>query len=134
MSAREFNTAVRSTDEQKAEQGTAVPLKIDGQEIVFNGPTSSQLAMVIFGAQGSFTQQVAAFINFFFAVLPKEHHGEFRRRLWDAEDPFDDAMVADIVKHLIEEWSGNPTQQSPASTPTQQPTGETSTETAPSQA
>ena len=133
MSIREFSTSVAQTDQSKSERSRDVKVKVDGREIEFKGPTSAQLAMVIFGAQGTFTQQVAAFINFFFACLPKQYHNEFRARLWDDEDPFDDAMIADIVKHLMEEWSGNPTQPSPASTPTQPPTGSTSTETASSE-
>lgn len=112
---REFTSSAKSTanSEDPGEKARDITIRIDGKEVTFRGPTSSQFSMMIFGLQGQITDVVATFINFFFVLLKDPaDKARFKSRLWDPDDDFDDNTVGEIVKALIEEWAGRPIQLS----------------------
>ncbi len=129
---REITSSTKATanSDQPGEKARDITIKIDGREVVFRGPTSSQFSMMIYGLQGQLTDVVATFINFFFVLLKDPNDAAaFKRRLWDPEDDFNDETVSEVVKTLIEEWSGRPIQLSTDSSPQPLAGGQTSTAT-----
>jgi hypothetical protein len=129
---REITSSTKATanSDQPGEKARDITIKIDGREVTFRGPTSSQFSMMIYGLQGQLTDVVATFINFFFVLLKDpEDRQAYKRRLWDPEDEFDDETVAETVKALIEEWAGRPIQLSTDSSALQPTGGQTLTAT-----
>jgi hypothetical protein len=153
---REFSTAVRPAAESSdAETIKPVTIKIDGYTVTFRGANSGQISMALAaGHAGTMTESIAVVINLFFALLhdnpqtgatgnPKYNMdtgqpvwdvgsgarsaSHFRHRLFDSNDEFGPEVISEVVRGLIEEWTGNPTQSPTGSTPGQGKTGSTST-------
>lgn len=124
---KEFVTAAKARgDEGKV--GPDITTKIDGKDVTFHSPTSTQFALWMTGIQGSTPEAVAAMINFFFYLLAEPSQvNHFRARLWDPKDDFDEVDVANITKALIEEWSGKATPPSSDSAPQPSASGQSST-------
>lgn len=89
----------------------------DGQFAVLMATTSRHSAQ---------SEQIAGIINFFASVLDDESHHYIVSRLLDRRDPFGIEQVQEIMEHLVEEWSGRPTQRSSGSTPSRQTGGQKS--------
>jgi hypothetical protein len=124
-----FKTAIKSELDKPAPIGPDITITIDDEEVTFHAPTSAQYALMLTGIQGSTPEAVAAMINFFFFLLKDEgQHRRFKQRLWHAEDPFDEVVVAQIGKALIQQWSGHPTKSASGSSSSAGPSGRLSTE------
>jgi hypothetical protein len=137
-SVKEFNVAVAELEaEQQGEDGKEPEgtkhFSIDGNECTAYKPGDGQLAvlMAATGRHSSQQEQVAGIINFFASVLDDESNAYVVARLLNRKDPFGLEQVQEIMEWLIAEWSGRPTKSSPASTPSQQTTGQRSTDDTP---
>jgi hypothetical protein len=72
--------------------------------------------------------RVSIGVNLFFNLLRDARDSDFfRTRMFDRADPFGANEIAEIVQALIEEWSGDPTQESSDSTQSPPSTGASST-------
>lgn len=109
---REFVTSVSEAQAKEADEDF-IEFKIDEQVVKAYRPTPSQMAWAITatGRYTSFSDKVAGVIDFFVGVLDEESRVHVVNRLMDRSDPFDFEQVQDIIKFLVEEWSGRPTQQ-----------------------
>jgi hypothetical protein len=93
-------------------------------------PSSGQIAMLMATTQARHlpeAEKVAGIINFFVEILDEESHSLIVSRLLNHRDPFGLDDVEEIIWWMMEEWSGNPTGSSSASTPSQTTAGPTST-------
>jgi hypothetical protein len=129
---REFVTAVKEL-EKGEEPDKGYSFKVDGKELKFFKPTESQFAIYVAqtGRHSSIPDKIAGVIDFFINVMDRPSHEHLVARLMDREDPFGLDQVEEIIQWMIEEWSGNPTEQSSDSTPSRQSTGDSSTEPVP---
>lgn len=111
---REFFTAVRDEDEV-VDESSQVVMTLDGVELVFNEPSSGQLAMMM--AMGSRKLDMTAagdFIHLFIELADYDTQRHLRQRLLDRDDTFDlesEGGIFDLWEALTEEWSGRPTKQ-----------------------
>lgn len=122
---REFTTAV-----QQAEDPTgAVVFKLDGRELTAYPPTDGQLAIFMssFGRHASDHTKVAGAIDFFLTVLDDSSHGYVAERLLDRQRPLSLEVVTEIMRSLVEEWSGRPTKPLSVSTQSPESGGQNST-------
>src|SRR3954467_895480 len=119
---KEFITEVVETviDGETTEERT-YPFKIDGRECAAYKPKDGQFALLVamIGDNSGWRTQAEGIINFFLNIVTPLDRVYFANRLLDRKDTFDVENVADILMYLIEEWSGNPTQESSDSTPSQ---------------
>lgn len=125
---REFNTAVKEvTEPEEQEQG--MPFAVDGVMCRAFRPSDGQLAVLMAstGRHSSTQEQIAGLINFFVAVLDEDSHTYIVNKLLDRKDPFGLEKVQEIMEWMVEEWSGRPTQQPSASTPSPPSAGQNST-------
>lgn len=115
---REFKTAAITADTKASNSfGKEVTFNIDGREVRFLPATEAQIALMVSAMMSEVDGQVATIINFFFSLLAdKSDEMYFRRRLFDRNDGFNSESIASIAEALLEEWSGNPTQESSDST------------------
>jgi hypothetical protein len=136
MSVREFNTAARTAVvRDDGDQPLPVTVKVDGREVTFQPATEGQIALILAALSDTSgtLNGIATIINFFFSLLdPSKLESEdedddealervraqldsdvryFKLRLLDHDDPFDGGDICDIVIHLIEQWTGNPTKK-----------------------
>jgi hypothetical protein len=79
------------------------------------------------GRHSSQVDKIAGAINFFNSTLDDDSSEHLVSRLLDRRDNFGIEEVQDIVEWMIEEWTGHPTVQSSASTPSRPTGGKTST-------
>lgn len=127
---REFTTAITTAAKSgEGETFHSVTSKIDGREVTFLPPTESQLAMIFSTDALATTGRVSVLVNFFFSIIEDLRDVDhFKGRMFSRSDPFGAEVISEIVMSLVEEWTGNPTQPSLDSTPSQNGTGERSTE------
>jgi hypothetical protein len=93
-------------------------------------PGDGQIAVLMATTQArhlSEGEMIAGIINFFVEILDEETHQYIVSRLLDRRDPFGIDQVQGIIRWLMEEWSGRPTQSSSGSTASPQSDGPTST-------
>jgi hypothetical protein len=135
---REFVTAATQADPTPEEQAEGIPFTIVEQrpgerdrkvQCRAHKPTPAQFAIFIAetGRHTSDMTKMAAFINFFMGVLDEHSVSYIKDRLLDPTDPFDVEQIEEITEMLVEEWTGNPTQEPSGSTPSQPSTGLAST-------
>jgi hypothetical protein len=119
---RSFVTAAK---EHQAEQdGDEFPyeFELDGKLIRFRKPSSGEgtLLTMALARHNSFETKLATALDLFFVVLEPEAKELLTNRLLDLDDPFDgmtlvgsgDEDEPGILRAMIEEWSGDPTQSS----------------------
>lgn len=123
---KQFTTAAERAASDAARE---IKFEVDGFPVTAYEPDPSQFAMLMasIGRGASEIEKIAGIINFFVKVLDDRGASHIEARLLDRKDPFDTDKVEEIIEWLIEEWSGRPTQQSPASTPSPQSAGAAST-------
>jgi hypothetical protein len=125
---KEFvTTAERVSAEEQDED--YVEFAVDGFEIKAYRPEDGQLAILyaMTGRHSPTEEKVAGTINFFFGLLDDASHQHLAQRLMDRRDPFGIKQVQEIIEHLVEEWSGRPTNRRRDSSPSPRPTGPKST-------
>jgi hypothetical protein len=85
--------------------------------VVFNPPDVNVLIMLLARVESSNDLQlVGTMINTFFSMIKDESDVRyFNKRLFDSKDPFSAGHIAKIMSSIVEGWSGNPTDGSPAS-------------------
>lgn len=127
---RTFNTVDRPVGDSPFENAKPVTFTIDDDTFTAYPPTESQVAYMLSSqARGrDVTDSIAGVIDFFDGILDKHAQEVFRRRLLDREDPFDFAMVREIIEGLMEEWTARPTKPSRGSTSSRRSTGPKSME------
>jgi hypothetical protein len=135
MSVREFSTAARvAVVRDEGDRPLPVTIKVDDREVTFQPATEGQIALILAALSDTSgaLNGIATVINFFFSLLDPDRLDVddeedddfqavvrrldddvryFKLRLLDSKDPFDGGDIVDIVVHLIEEWTGNPTKQ-----------------------
>lgn len=128
---REFVTAVEALEDEGQEEETPNEFSLDGVLCKFYKPVDGQVAVLMAstGRHSSEQEQVAAFINFFVGVLDDQTHQYIVAKLLDRKDRFGLAEVQQITEHMMEVWSGNPTQSFSASTQSPKSVGRKSTRT-----
>lgn len=111
---KEFITAARVAEEGDAPETV---FKVDGIECTAYKPEDGQLAilMATTGRHSNLHEKIAGVINFFVATLDEKSHHHLVDRLLDRKDPFGIEEVTDIMKNLVEEWTGHPTESSSGS-------------------
>lgn len=109
---------------------------LDGRPLILKGLDSSVIAMGMFAvSSGSSSESIATLINIFFSMLDdEEEEKHYKRRLFNRHDPFDVAIITDIIREAFAEWSANPTQPPSDSSSSPASTGPSSTGSAPSAA
>jgi hypothetical protein len=113
---KEFTTAV---EEHEYNDKDVLELAIDGHELFANRPTDGQIALTM-ASMGRFsddTTRMAAIIDFFVSVFDDESHTYIVERLMSREDPLDLLTIEQMLRWMLEEWTGNPTQSPSVSTP-----------------
>lgn len=117
---REYTTAVERLEDP---EGKSV-FTLDGRELTAYMPTDGQLAMLLasFGRHVSDNTRVAGAIDFLLGVLDERSSNYITDRLMDRDHPLGLDVVTDIMRDLVEEWSGRPTQR-PSDSRSSQPTG-----------
>jgi hypothetical protein len=129
---REFVTAAKAVEDEGDTFGRDTTIKIDGRDIRFLPATEGQMALLLSTDMLPTTDRISIGVNLFFNLLRDDTDSDyFRARMFDRKDPFGSGEIAEIVQGLIEEWSGDPTQESSDSTPSPPPTGASSTARAP---
>lgn len=125
----EITTAAKRAEQgdKTADEGT--PFKVDDRECKAYRPGDGQLAvlMATTGRHSSQEESIAGIINFFASVLDDDSHTYVVSRLLDRRDPFGIAEVEDIMRGLVKEWTGNPTNGSSDSASSQPSIGQSST-------
>jgi hypothetical protein len=126
---REFVTAVQTMENDQGTEEEPNEFSLDGVLCQFYQPQDGQVAVLMAstGKHSSEQEQVAAFINFFVGVLDDDTHTYIVSKLLDRKDRFGLAEVQEILEHMMEVWSGNPTQSFSASTQSPKPVGRRST-------
>ena len=125
---REFVTAAKAVETEGDTFGRDTTVKIDGRDIRFLPATEGQMAMLLSTDMLPTTDRISIGVNLFFNLLRDDTDSDyFRQRMFDRKDPFGAGEIAEIVQGLIEEWSGDPTQESSDSTPSPPSTGASST-------
>lgn len=132
---REFVTAAKAVGDEGDTFGHDTEIKIDGRTVRFLPATEGQMALLLSTDMLPTTDRISIGVNLFFNLLRDDTDSDyFRARMFDRKDPFGAGEIAEIVQSLIEEWSGDPTQESSDSTPSPPSTGESSTARAPRKA
>lgn len=128
---REFITAAKDVEDDVAESPNE--FNLDGALCRFYKPVDGQIAVLIAstGRHSSEQEKIAAFINFFVGVLDDESHTYIVSKLLDRTDPFGLEEVQEINEHMMEVWSGRPTQPSSVSTRSRKSGGRKSSPTTP---
>ena len=125
---REFVTAAKAVQDDGDTFGRDTMMKVDGREVWFMPATEGQMALLLSTDMLPTTDRISIGVNLFFGLLRDDRDSDhFRGRMFDRKDPFGAGEIAEIVQALIEEWSGDPTQESSDSTGSPPPTGESST-------
>lgn len=134
---KEFITAARAAAEpQEAPLEFTLTRKDENGEVIESQvchaykPNEGQVAVLMATTSArhlSEPEMVAGIINFFVEILDEETHHYIVNRLLRKDDDFGIGEVQEIINWMMEEWSGRPTQLSPASTPSQASGGATST-------
>lgn len=134
---REFHTAVKANLDEDVEGVIEFPIieeDADGNEVGRQicrafPPDTSQVAVAMAGVgrHVETTVKVATIIDFFNEVLDDSSSAYMRRRLLDRRDPFGLEQVSEILKALMEEWTGRPTQEPQGSSQRQGSSGPSST-------
>lgn len=121
---REFTTAAKAVEDPTG----AVKFILDGRELTAYPPTDGQLAifMASMGRHTGDNTKVAGAIDFFLEVLDDDSHAYMAERMLDRRRPFDLDLVIEIMRYLVEEWSGRPTQPLSVSTQSQESGGQRS--------
>lgn len=125
---REFITAAKAVEEPTG----VVEFKIDGQVLRAYPPTDGQLAifMTSMGRHSSNNTRVAGAMDFFLSVLDDESHGYMAERMLsrrESEELLD--KIIEIMRYLVEEWTGRPTPPLSGSTQSQESGGPNSAPT-----
>lgn len=96
-------------------------------------PDDGQLSMLmaVTSSMADKRTKVAGIINFFVAVMDEDDHAYITSRLLDRHDPFGIEEVTSILFWMIEEWTGNPTDEPSGSTPSRPSGGRKSTRRTP---
>jgi hypothetical protein len=132
---REFVTAAKAVQDEGDTFGHDTMMKVDGREVWFMPATEGQMALLLSTDMLPTTDRISIGVNLFFGLLRDDRDSDhFRTRMFDRKDPFGAGEIAEIVQALIEEWSGDPTQESSDSTPSPPSTGASSTARAPRKA
>ena len=71
--------------------------------------------------------KLATIIDFFYETMDADSAAYVRSRLLDRSDQFGLEEVEAILRWALEEWTGRPTEESQDSSPSQPPTGPSST-------
>lgn len=133
---KSFSTAAKAAAHEKdLPIQPPITFEHDERKVTVNAPTGPQLALFLaafgdtFGpsSQEQNGTRVVDTINFFTSRFNREDAAYFKRRLTNAEDPFDFEDMTEILTWLIEEWSGRPTTSPSESAPLPTPTGNGST-------
>ena len=125
---REFVTAAKAVENDGDTFGRDTEMKIDGRTVRFLPATEGQMALLLSTDMLPTTDRISIGVNLFFNLLRDDTDSDyFRQRMFDRKDPFGAGEIAEIVQSLIEEWSGDPTQESSDSTPSPPRTGASST-------
>lgn len=125
---REFVTAAKAVQDSGDTFGRDTPMNIDGREVWFMPATEGQMALLLSTDMLPTTDRISIGVNLFFGLLRDDRDSDhFRSRMFDRKDAFGAGEIAEIVQALIEEWSGDPTQESSDSTGSPPSTGESST-------
>lgn len=129
---KEFTTAVADL-EDKPQDEPDLEFTVDGQLCYAYKPLDGQFAVLMAstGRHSSGEEQIAGIINFFVAVLDDASQTLVINKLLDRKDSFGIKEVEEIMRWMIEEWSGRPTQSSSGSTPSRKPAGRKSTQPTP---
>lgn len=127
---REFFTVAKD-DIGVVDESKQVRMMHDGTEIVFNEPSSGQLAiMLAMGGRKMSMQAAGNFIALFIELADRETQRYLEQRLLDSEDNFgldEPGGIFDLWEALTEEWSARPTKQPLDYQPPRRATGNSST-------
>lgn len=114
---KEYTTAVIDKITEGDDDANATKFKIDGREVTAYKPDDAMIAIIISrtGTRASAGEVGAAAIDLFYSVLDDASARWIEGRLFDRKDPFGLEEILEILKDLIAEWTGRPTEQPSAS-------------------
>lgn len=132
MSDTEIKTFQSSQDASKNSKSVApdIPVVIDGREIWFTGPNSTESTILLLHVSGSsnMMKAVAGSLDLVLGLIRDDMDRRWlENALLDRSNPLDIDLVTDVVLYLIEEWFTRPTQEQPESSGPPSPTGRKST-------
>lgn len=127
---KSFITAVVEHEADETGQPLTYEFEVDGEKCIAKRPKAGQLGVLIamISAENGWQTQTAGIINFFLKIMDQPTRVYFAQRLQDFSDDFDLPEVENILVHLVEEWTGNPTVEPSGSTSSPRPTGKRSTQ------
>jgi hypothetical protein len=120
---KEFTTAA-TRGKAGVANAVEIEFKLDDEVLTAQPPTSGQVALFIQHGRGGGIASVTSLFEFFSDVLDDDDWKKVEDKLRDGMDV---ELLAQISNYLIGEWSGRPTTQSSASSPTRNGTGPKST-------
>lgn len=120
---REFSTAA-NRGKAGVTNAIEIEFKLDEDVLTAKPPTSGQVALFIQHGRSGGISSVTSLFEFFSDVLEDKDWKIVEDKLRDGMDV---ELLAQISNYLIGEWSGRPTTQSSASSPTRNGTGRKST-------
>jgi hypothetical protein len=122
----EFTTAVKETEVDDAD---AIEFDLDGVLCTAYRPKGGQFGMLMAMTTQYSTDQeaVAGLIQLFINMLDEDSQSYVVRRLFDRKDSFDISDVDQILRGLMEEWAGRPTEPPSDSASSPPSTGQKST-------
>lgn len=127
---KKFTTAVKaeSGDPEKAEVGSPVTIDLDGRSITFQPCTETEMALLIThtSAEARVVDKIATPLNILFGLMQPEDYNYLRARLFNRDDDFEATDCLEVIIHLIQEWTGDPTRGQSGSTRSRQSTGRSS--------
>lgn len=125
---REFGDAARAARKDDSDE-PGIEVKILGRVIFIEYPGAAQLGWLT--AQLSMAptvlHSVGAIINFVAALMEDDDARHLQRALLDPRSGFGPDELQELAEHLVEEWSGNPTNGSSDSSRRPATTGASST-------
>ena len=130
---KSFTTRAKA-EETEGKHGSPVDIMVDGRKLTFQAPEGKTFLMLmsIYAEidSGNHLLALGSQINLLFNLLEGDDRHYMRRRMFDPKDPFGEEELLDIFRHLMEEWSGGPTEGQSDSDSPSSPSGTSLTGTA----
>lgn len=134
---KQFVTAAKSHEESD-KVGAPVEITLDDRKLTFMAPEGKTFLMLmsIYAEidSGNHLLALGSQINLIFNLLEGDDRAYMRRRMFDPRDDLGEEELLQIFRYLMEEWSGNPTDEPSGSDSPQSPSGTSLTGTASPQA
>lgn len=104
---KSFTTSTKAASDSEEDQ--VIEFKIDDDTYHAHRPKDTRFVMLATAADDGFefARECMAFID---ACLPKAERIKLSKRIKDPDDPLDIKDLVEVFRHLMEEFTGRPTE------------------------